>query len=93
MRQLAPSQLIGANFCFQHYPFDKVAKLLSDLGMREIELWGVAQHLDLFHATDARVDSVRRVLTDHGLSTWCFTPEQVLYPINIASGDDDLAGR
>jgi protein FrlC len=90
MRQLAPSQLIGANFCFQHYPFDKVAKLLSDLGMREIELWGVAQHLDLFHATDARVDSVRRVLTDHGLSTWCFTPEQVLYPINIASGDDNL---
>jgi fructoselysine 3-epimerase len=90
MRQLAPSQLIGANFCFQHNPFDKVAKLLSDLGMREIELWGVAQHLDLFHATDARVDSVRRVLTDHGLSTWCFTPEQVLYPINIASGDDNL---
>ena len=34
--------------------------------------------------------SVRRVLTDHGLSTWCFTPEQVLYPINIASSDDDL---
>ena len=67
MRQLAPSQLIGANFCFQHYPFDKVAKLLSDLGMREIELWGVAQHLDLFHATDDRVDSVRRVLTDNGL--------------------------
>ena len=55
MRQLAPSQLIGANFCFQHYPFDKVAELLSDLGMREIELWGVAQHLDLFHATDACV--------------------------------------
>ena len=90
MRRLAPSQLIGANFCFQHYPFDKVAKLLSEFGMREIELWGVAQHLDLFHATDARVDSVRRVLMDHGLSTWCFTPEQVLYPINIASGDEDL---
>lgn len=90
MRRLAHSQLIGANFCFQHYPFEMVAKALSSFGMREIELWGAAQHLDLFHATEARVEWVRRVLADHGLSTWCFTPEQVLYPINIASGDEEL---
>jgi protein FrlC len=90
MSLLARSQLIGANFAFQHYPFDKVAQVLSGFGLREIELWGVAQHLDLFHAADTRIDLVRRILDDHGLSTWCFTPEQVLYPINIASGDDDL---
>jgi protein FrlC len=90
MPQLAPSQLIGANFCFQHFPFEKVATVLRDFGMTEIELWGVAQHLDLFHATDARIESVRHVLAENGLTTWCFTPEQVLYPINIASGDDDL---
>jgi len=90
MAQLAARQLIGANFCFQHYPFEATAKALRDFGMTEIELWGCAQHLDLFHASDARVDYVRRVLADHGLSTWCFTPEQVLYPINIASGDEDL---
>jgi len=90
MRQLAASQLIGANFCFQHYPLERVAAALRDFGMREIELWGVAQHLDLFHTTDARIDRVRRILADNGLSTFCFTPEQVLYPINIASGDADL---
>lgn len=90
MRQLASSQLIGANFCFQHFPFEKVAEALEGFGLREIELWGIAQHLDLFHATDARVEHVRRVLADHGLSTWCLTPEQVLYPINIASGDPEL---
>jgi protein FrlC len=90
MARLASSQLIGANFCFQHYPFERVAQVLRDFGLREIELWGCAQHLDLFHATDGRVVQVRRVLERHGLSTWCFTPEQVLYPINIASGDDDL---
>lgn len=90
MPQLAFHQLIGANFSFQHFPFEWVARVIRDFGMREIELWGIAQHLDLFHATDARVDSVRRMLADNGLSTWCFTPEQVLYPINIASGDTDL---
>lgn len=87
MPGLNPSQLIGANFSFQHYPFEKVAATMRDFGMREIELWGVAQHLDLFHVTDARVAEVKRILLDHGLAAWCFTPEQVLYPINIASGD------
>jgi protein FrlC len=90
MRRFARNQLIGSNFCFQHYPFARVAKALQHFGLREIELWGVAQHLDLFHATEARIESVRRILSDHGLSTWCFTPEQVIYPINIASGDPEL---
>lgn len=90
MAFLAASQLIGANFCFQHFPFEKVAQVLRGFGMREIELWGCAQHLDLFHASDARIEHVRSVLAENGLATWCFTPEQVLYPINIASGDDDL---
>ncbi len=90
MPQLAYSQLIGANFCFQHYPFETVAEAIRGFGLREIELWGAAPHLDLFHATDARVASVRRSLADNGLSVWCFTPEQVVYPINIASGDEEL---
>jgi len=90
MRRLASHQLIGSNFCFQHYPFERVAEAMRGFGFKHVELWGIAQHLDLFHASDARVERVRRVLADHGLSTWCFTPEQVIYPINIASGDADL---
>lgn len=88
--KLARHQLIGANFCFQHHPLDRVAAAVRSFGFSEMELWGIAPHLDLFHATDARVERVRTVLADNGLSAWCFTPEQVIYPINIASGDVDL---
>jgi fructoselysine 3-epimerase len=88
--KLAATQLIGANFCFQHYPLERVAEAMQGFGLRELELWGIAPHLDLFHLTEARVDRVRTVLADHGLSVWCFTPEQVIYPINIASGDAAL---
>lgn len=90
MPQLALHQLIGANFSFQHFPFERVAAMLRGLGFSEIELWGVAPHLDLYHATDARVDAVLGVLEDNGLTVWCFTPEQVLYPLNIASGDAEI---
>jgi protein FrlC len=87
MSQLATSQLIGANFSFQHFPFETVATVLHDFGFKELELWGVTPHLDLFHGDDARVKQVLTTLTEHNLSTWCYTPEQVIYPINIASGD------
>jgi len=90
MATLTAQQLIGSNFSFQHYRFEHVAEILRGFGFREVELWGVAQHLDLFSANEARVERVRRVLADNGLTTWCLTPEQVLYPINIASGDDEL---
>lgn len=88
--KLARHQLIGANFCFQHHPLERVAEALRDWGFDRLELWGIAPHLDLFHATEARVERVRTVLSDHGLGVRCFTPEQVVYPINIASGDTDL---
>jgi protein FrlC len=88
--KLSPTQLIGANFSFQHYPFEQVAPIIRGFGVTQIELWGIAPHLDVFHADAARVARVKTILEDNGLSTWCFTPEQVIYPINIASGDAQL---
>ncbi|AXC49232.1 AP endonuclease [Paracoccus suum] len=86
--RLSADQLIGANFSFQHWPFEKVARAMRGFGVTEIELWGIAPHLDLFHADAARIASVQQALADNGLSVRCLTPEQVMYPINIASGDD-----
>jgi protein FrlC len=84
---LKREQLIGANFSFQHHPFRWTAEKLSAMGFQQMEFWGVAPHLDLFHDKRARLAEVKAILGDNGLTVRCFTPEQVLYPINIASGD------
>ena len=84
---LKREQLIGANFSFQHHPFRWTAEQLRRMGFDQIELWGIAPHLDLFHDSRAQLAEVKSVLDDNGLTVHCFTPEQVLYPINIASGD------
>lgn len=84
---LKRKQLIGANFSFQHHPFRWTAERLSAMGFDRMELWGIAPHLDLFHDSGARLVEVKSILDDNGLAVRCFTPEQVLYPINIASGD------
>ncbi len=80
-------QLIGANFSFQHYPFRWTVERLREFGFREIELWGVAPHLSLFHDSKTQLSEANKVLADNGITVRCFTPEQVLYPVNIASGD------
>ncbi|HEY0276409.1 MAG TPA: sugar phosphate isomerase/epimerase family protein [Paenirhodobacter sp.] len=85
--RLAARQLIGSTFSFQLRPFADVATFLRSMGTTEVELWGVAPHLDLFTADDARVAEVGRILADNGLRLRCYTPEQVLYPVDIASGD------
>ncbi|GAB1580792.1 sugar phosphate isomerase/epimerase family protein [Phyllobacterium phragmitis] len=90
MSKLKPEQLIGANFAFQHFPFDKMAATLREFGFRQMELWGIAPHLDLFHMSEHKLDEVARILDDNGLTVRAYTPEQVLYPINIASGDPEL---
>ncbi len=87
---LKRSQLIGANFGFQHGPFERAAAAMRDFGFTRMELWGVAPHLDLFHLSERRLAHVARVLDDNGLAVRAYTPEQVLYPINIASGDAEL---
>ena len=84
---LRREQLIGANFSFQHYPFQWVAEQLRIMGFDRMELWGIAPHLDLFHDNRARLMEMKSILDDNQLKVHCFTPEQVLYPINIAAGD------
>ncbi len=88
MAKLATSQLIGANFSFQHHPFDHWAARMRDFGFDRIELWGIAPHLDIGRLTDEGLTRRRKVLEDNGLGVRCVTPEQVAYPVNIASGDD-----
>ncbi len=84
---LKREQLIGANFSFQHHPFRWTAERLRAFGMDRMEFWGIAPHLDLYHDNRDRLAEVKSILADNAIAVHCFTPEQVLYPVNIASGD------
>ena len=33
MHRLVSSQLIGSNFCFQHYPFERMAEAMQEVGI------------------------------------------------------------
>ncbi|KTR85539.1 sugar phosphate isomerase/epimerase family protein [Leucobacter chromiiresistens] len=84
------ARVAGSNFSYQHHPLERCFDDLAALGRTAVELWGVAPHLHVPWASDDDARRVRRAAAERGLDIVCFTPEQVMYPVNIASPDRRL---
>ncbi|MEJ1089648.1 TIM barrel protein [Microbacterium sp. Mu-80] len=80
----------GSNFSYQHLPLERCLDDLVDLGRTSMELWGIAPHAHVPWLTDAHARRIRDAAHARGLQIVCFTPEQVMYPVNIASPDARL---
>lgn len=87
---LSLAQVSGSNFSYQHRPLDECFDDLAALGRTAVELWGIAPQLHVPWLGDAEARAVRRAAAVRGLEIVCFTPEQVIYPVNIASPDSRL---
>ncbi|GAA2375172.1 TIM barrel protein [Nonomuraea africana] len=82
---LSLQQLTGSNFGYQHLPFERFLDDAADLGRERLELWGIAPHFHVPQVSDAEARAVRRAAASRGLGVHCLTPEQVSYPVNVAS--------
>ncbi|RVU29059.1 hypothetical protein EOT10_04320 [Streptomyces antnestii] len=60
------------------------------LGCERLELCGVAPHLHIPQLSDGHARGIRRRIESRGLAAYCLTPEQVMYPVNVASPVDWL---
>lgn len=84
------NQLTGSNFSYQHRSLDECFDDLAGLGRTSVELWGIAPQFHVPWASDAEARVVRQKAAARGLEIVCLTPEQVIYPVNIASPDTRL---
>lgn len=85
MRKLQPSQLCASNFSYYRFPFETFLDDAVSLGFEAVEIWGIAPHLHVDHVDGADLRAISRQLAVRKLKLTCFTPEQILYPVNIAS--------
>lgn len=93
MTKLSRAQLCGSNFAYQHHRFTTCLDDMQSLDLLSIELWGVAPHCDLAAMAPAEIAVLARAIRARGMRVHCLTPEQVVYPVNIASGDSGLRTR
>ena len=86
-------QITGSNFSYQHLPFERFLDDMVELGRERVELWGIAPQLHVPQLSNEEARGIRRRIDERGLAVHCLTPEQVIYPVNVASPVACTSGR
>ncbi|MBR8644792.1 hypothetical protein KEH51_11300, partial [[Brevibacterium] frigoritolerans] len=60
---------------------------MDNLGINSIELWGGEPHLYVYRNILGNIRGLRREIKSRNMKIICYTPEQCIYPYNIASSD------
>ena len=87
MKNLKETQILTSNYPYGRYSLDYALDSLQRLEAGPIEFYACYPH---FHLDDVDYWDVKRItrkLIEHKLNIVCFTPEQCLYPVNIAALD------
>jgi fructoselysine 3-epimerase len=90
MSKIAKSQLTGMNFHYKHYPFEYFLDAMVHYEFENIEIWGASPHLYVDDLTILEIRNIKKEIDRRNLSVVCFTPEQCVYPINIAAKEDSI---
>jgi protein FrlC len=81
------------NLHYRWYPFQRFLDDVERLGLHHIELWGGSPHFNSDDISYREVRKFRKTFEERDLTLVCHTPEQCMYPINIASDYPAMRGR
>jgi protein FrlC len=81
------------NLLYSHYSLDYFLFSISRMGFRNAEFWGGIPHYDIFADQTEQQKRIRRKFAEYDISVTCFTPEQCVYPFNIAAKEDSIRNK
>ncbi|WP_257347315.1 TIM barrel protein [Pseudalkalibacillus decolorationis] len=93
MGEIKRSQITGMNFHYLHYPLDYFLDAMVHYQFEHIELWGAAPHLYVEDLSLSDIRGIRAEINRRELKVVCFTPEQCMYPINLAAREKEIRER
>ncbi len=85
MDRMILSHVAAMNIHYRYYPLERFLDDTVRYGLQNIELWGAAPFFHLEDMTYLQVKAVRHEIEKRGLRLVCLTPEQCIYPINLAA--------
>ena len=83
-------QFAAMNLLYSRYSLGYFLRSMSEIGFRNIEFWGSIPHYDYYADQAEQQKKIRRMFEEYGLAMVCFTPEQCVYPFNIAAGEEKI---
>ena len=85
MINILRNQIAVMNIQYKYFPLERFLEDAVRNQVVNIELWGAAPHFHLEDLTYQEISAVRREIETRNLKLVCFTPEQCVYPINLAA--------
>ncbi|MDN3018063.1 TIM barrel protein [Paenibacillus sp. BSR1-1] len=85
MVKITRDQITGMNFHYKHYPLEYFFDAMVRYEFKNIELWGASPHFYVEEMSIQDIRNVKKEIDRRDLSVVCFTPEQCVYPINLAA--------
>lgn len=90
MEQHSLDRVVCGNYSYGLFSFEYFLNSMDRLGVTNLEIWGAGPHLYQPEWTPAMVDQMAREIRSRGKRVICYTPEQCMYPVNIASRDETI---
>jgi len=90
MEKLRLEQFAAMNMVYNRYSFEYFLESIERLHIQNFELWTGAPHLNNFIYSQSDVNEIRKKVEKRNMKIVCVTPEQVMYPHNIAAKNDEL---
>jgi protein FrlC len=84
------NRFAAMNMVYNKFSFGYFLDSMERLGIGKFEFWTGVPHLFPFISSMGDPGKIRKEIGRRGLSIVCVTPEQVLYPYNIASSNNEL---
>lgn len=81
------------SYPYCHYTFDYFLKAMERFEIKNIEIWGGSPHLYYEDMPPAKLCRLKEDITSRGMRVTAYTPEQVLYPYNMAAREPELRKR
>ena len=91
--KITKQRLSTMNIQYKYWPFTKFLDDTKKYEIPYVEIWGAAPHLNLEDRTYREIAGLRHEIEKRGLKVSCLTPEQCVYPINIAAETADERRR
>ena len=85
MKQILENQIAVANYPYGKYSFEYALDSLERIGGKKMELYACDPHFHIDDLSPSDISAAKRKIRDHHLQVICVTPEQCIYPINIAN--------
>ena len=81
------------NIQYRYFSLDKFLDDAVGNGVSNIELWGAMPFFNIEDMTYQEVKEVRHQIESRGLKLVCLTPEQCVYPVNLAAPSEAARRR